>query len=333
MGSSAALRDDPVDGREPEPRALARLLRREERLEDPRPHRIVHADTGVRHREHGVPPGWCRGLIGWAGDRDARDDLDRAASRHRIAGVRDEVDEHLVELGRIGLDRGHVGAEAHPHRDRFAREPSQERHDRLDDRIDVEHTRLEYLPPAEGEQLPGEGAGSLGGIDDGLDVRRAWVFAKLLEREQRLAVDRRQQVVEVVGDAARELPDRVELLALAKLELLRAEQLLRPLALGDVGDHAHHRGDPAVLVTQPRRRDLDVDRRAVLSLAHDLEIGPGLAVEALLDEAEHPLARVLLHLGQELPDRLGGRPAEHALGRRVPREDPSFVIPGHHRQR
>ena len=39
-------------------------------------------------------------------------------------------------------------------------------------RVQREHPRLEHLPPAEGQQLPGEARGALAGVPDLLDVAR-----------------------------------------------------------------------------------------------------------------------------------------------------------------
>ena len=55
VDEAAALRDDPVDAREAEPRSRARL-RREERLEDPRPRRGIHATAGVGDGEDDERP-------------------------------------------------------------------------------------------------------------------------------------------------------------------------------------------------------------------------------------------------------------------------------------
>src|SRR3954471_24849082 len=54
---AAALRHDPVDGREPEARALAGLLRREERLEDVLARLLVDAGPRVGDAERDVRPG------------------------------------------------------------------------------------------------------------------------------------------------------------------------------------------------------------------------------------------------------------------------------------
>src|SRR5207244_7670998 len=51
---AAALLDDSVNGREPEPRAFPYFLGGEERLEEVRLRGLIHAHAGVRHHEAGV---------------------------------------------------------------------------------------------------------------------------------------------------------------------------------------------------------------------------------------------------------------------------------------
>ena len=51
LDPAARLADDPVDGREPEPRSLPRRLRREEGLEGPRQRLAVHPVTRVGDAE------------------------------------------------------------------------------------------------------------------------------------------------------------------------------------------------------------------------------------------------------------------------------------------
>ena len=89
---AAALRDDAVDGREPEARARADGLRREERLEDAARVSLVHADARVGDLEHDVTA-----VV-------ARRDRQRAAAGHRVARVDGEVQQHLADLARVGLD-------------------------------------------------------------------------------------------------------------------------------------------------------------------------------------------------------------------------------------
>src|SRR2546423_10360152 len=108
MNVPVGRRHDAVQGCEPRARALSLFLRRVERLEDVLLCLWVDAVTGICDREARV-----------LARRDARMEVDiaaaetlcpgldreRAAGRHRVAGVHDEIDEHLLDLAPIGEDR------------------------------------------------------------------------------------------------------------------------------------------------------------------------------------------------------------------------------------
>ena len=79
----------------------------------------------------------------------------------------------------------------------------------------------QHLLPAEGEQLPGEARRAFGRLLDLLELEAhgAVAVVQLVEREAGEAEDRRQQVVEVVRDAAGQPADRLHLLRLLQLPL------------------------------------------------------------------------------------------------------------------
>ena len=90
----AVLLDDAVADRQAEARALARLLRREERVEDAAQRLGAHAGAAVaERRRHGAVA-------------TPRADAQRALRRssvgaHRLLGVDDDVQEHLLDLVRV----------------------------------------------------------------------------------------------------------------------------------------------------------------------------------------------------------------------------------------
>ena len=99
-------------------------------------------------------------------------------------------------------------------------------------RVEVEDARLEHLLAGEREQLAGQVRRALAGPADLRDVLADRVVRRELgEGHVAVAEDRRQQVVEVVGDASGELADALHLLGLAEL-------LFELPALGDVHDGA-----------------------------------------------------------------------------------------------
>ena len=103
--------------------------------------------------------------------------------------------------------------------------------------------RLHTAPP-EGQQLARQAGRAVGRFDDVLCGRLSRRrIAVVLEQRQREALDDRQDVVEVVGDAAGKLADG--------FHFLRLPQLGLELTLaGDVTADPEHRGDLAVAIAQ-----------------------------------------------------------------------------------
>ena len=153
------LLDDSVHGCQPEARALADALGREERLEQVRLNLRAHADSGVAHAEHRVGPGAGAGMrldegvveVDVAG-------LDRkpSALRHRVAGVHREVEDDLLDLRRVGLHAAEGRIEQAVQLDRLADQRPEHLGHAGDDTVQVEHARLEHLLAAEREELLGQ---------------------------------------------------------------------------------------------------------------------------------------------------------------------------------
>ena len=169
----------------------------------------------------------------------------------------------------------------------------------------------------EREELPRELARAVDDVHDRGRVRADRVGIRgLVADERREAADRRERVVEVVRDAARDAPDGLEPLRVRQLRVQRDP-------LGHVGELARQAERPAGVVAQDRAVDLDPDLAAVLGqAAHALAAGD-LARDRPLDPVGGRRALVVGHHGDRhrVADQLLGRPAEDALGRRVPDRD------------
>lgn len=77
---------------------------------------------------------------------------------------------------------------------------------------------MEDLPAAERQQLSGQRGGAIGSVPDLLHDFAVWgIWLEQTLEVLAKAGDDRQQVVEVVSDAARQSPNRVHLLGLAEL--------------------------------------------------------------------------------------------------------------------
>ena len=152
-------------------------------------------------------------------------DCELPAARHGVPSVHGQVHDHLLELARVGLHSAQGGVEARHECDVFAQQPAQHVLGVRHNVVEVEDAHLHDLLAAERQQLTGESRGALGGLADLRDIVAAPVGrAKILEQQVGVASDRREDVVEVVGDAARETPNGLHLLRLTQL-LLEAEPL------------------------------------------------------------------------------------------------------------
>ena len=152
------------------------------------------------------------------------------ATGHRVARRDGQVHDHLLQLAAVGA---HVGLTllGDDQLDVRADQAPQHVGDVADRGVDVELTRLCHLLPAERQQLPRQLRRAGGRLDDLLDVAALIGLGQLVDQEMRIAQDRRQQVVEVMGDPAGEPSDRLHLL---RLPQLRFERVLR----ADVGRDA-----------------------------------------------------------------------------------------------
>ena len=171
---TAALLDDPVDGRESESRSLAFLFCGEEGLEQMRLRLLIHAATGVLDRQHHVRTGIDRLEIpsGLVNDLDAAGfNGQGSAGRHGVVRVDRQVHDDLLDLSGIGLDHADVRIEHRAELDEvLADQPSQHGFHARHEHVEIHQLRRDELAPAEGEQLGGQARGAIGGLLDFLDV-------------------------------------------------------------------------------------------------------------------------------------------------------------------
>ena len=120
--------------------------------------------------------------------------------------------------GRVGFDPVQLGRQTNLNSDVFADEASQHRLNVRQDGVEVNRLNLEQLPAAKREQLLGERAGTQRGVANLLQIRpERLILAQLAEHRFGVAIDRRQLVVEIMGDPTGEQADGFHLLRLPKL--------------------------------------------------------------------------------------------------------------------
>ena len=121
--------------------------------------------------------------------------------------------------------------------------------------VQVQHSRREHLAAAEGQQLAGQARGAIGGA---LDLREVLTGQgrkpRLFLQQRDVPDDAREQVVEVVRDAAGKLADGLRALG-------PAQAMLELAALGHVGGDSH---DPEKCAVPAKPRRPDVQQPTVL---------------------------------------------------------------------
>ena len=147
--------------------------------------------------------------------------------------------------------------------------------------VEVEEPRLERLLSTEREELPCQVRSPSARDSYLLDVIANGIARhEPVDDERRVAEDDREDVVEVVGDAAGELPDRVHLLRLAEL-ILQSPPVVDVLEraadahdfAGGVGLGVSDRADPKALAGRRDDLNLRVERRTVSNAGLDRASG------------------------------------------------------------
>ncbi len=326
---AARLADDAVAGREPEPCPLADLLGRVEGVEGVAPDLVAHPEPRVRHREHGDParvgdvqPGGQVRPI-----EPRRAEQQRAAIGHRIACVDRQVHEDLLDLGAVHAHAPGSRIEARHDRDALAEEALEHRLDAEHDRVEVHVGRREHGLAREPQELACELGGPVGRELDRLDLAAGPALGSELDFEHGgRPDDRREHVVEVMGDPARETADGLELLGLEQLRL-EAHPRRDVDHLGDRAD------DPTSPVANGRQVERDVEGRAIPAPAVELPVIHGGAREHAAEDLGQLVAGARRECVDLAAEHVAAGPAGERLRGSVPELHPSVVVEEDHRDR
>ncbi len=177
--------------------------------------------------------------------------FNRPPTLHRIACIRSQIDERGLELVGISFDRQWPLGDLELERRRRSRHRLEHVGDAFELGGHVEHLATDGLTSGKSEQLPGQLGSAVGGVRNRIhisphSIRRQIAAPQQIGRRS----DHREQVVEVVGDATCELPDRLHLLRLT-------EGLLGLAALGEFDRLRHDRNDLALRIAH--RPHLEVE--------------------------------------------------------------------------
>ena len=158
---------------------------------------------------------------------------------HRLLGVDHQVQQHLLDLVRVGEHRRQARRQRVDGRDaRQALLVRAQRQRVAHHLVDVDERARRVPLPGEGQQVADDPRGPFGLAEDGLEGPAQLRVHRLVGQALRRGEDRGQRVVQFVGHARDRLTERRQLLGLQQLLVEVARLVVEPLALGDV---AHHR--------------------------------------------------------------------------------------------
>ena len=194
---------------------MAGLLGREERFEDAFELIRRNAAAGVGDGYGNIAIGMLRQGrgVGQAG-RHAHRNRQPSAALHGVPRVHGHVDDGGFELAGVGVDEARLFRAKDDDLDARTDQGADHFAQRLHASPDLEHLRLQGLPPREGQQLRGQLGGAGHRIRDRLDIAQPPRLRQVGPPQQvHRSADHREQIVEVMRDAAGELAQRLQPLA------------------------------------------------------------------------------------------------------------------------
>ena len=285
--------------------------------------------------QHGLPQPLRAHPLGADPDGDGPGPL-----AHRLGGVDDQVQHHLLQPGRAPSHRGEARRGLHRQLEPVRQGGAEELGHVPHQAPEVDRLRGAGRTASVSQHLLAEaGRGPCGRLDVGQAGASGDLRGRLRPQDHHVAQDGGEQVVEVMGDPARQDAQALQPLGLLHLPLQLAPLLLAPLQVGHVqreaaeaGGAVHPRDDelvagpapPAELLLEARRaaaaQDLEVVLRHLggeglrealgVGAAHQrLRVQPQVGAEALVGE-DHRGVR-LLDVGQ--PGEVAHEGAEHLL--------------------
>src|SRR2546428_3180075 len=230
------------------------------------------AGAGIRDGEHHVRPGfgaWPSHQVRFVEEEIARFNVEPAAIGHRIAGVDGQVQQHLIELGRITDDRPEVLGEV---RADLNRSWEGVLHDLLEfgNQVpDLYGTSLAFDATGKSEDLLDHPRTSLDAALDGFEPFHGLISQRFRLEQLSGHEDGRQHVVEVVRNAARQ---RTEALHPLATEQLRFEVLL----LRDV--RVDDQNGPRFVLLVPHQRPATGDNYRLAVFRHLVHLAAPFAL-------------------------------------------------------
>jgi hypothetical protein len=166
-------------------------------------------------------------------------DDDTAILPQGVPRIQHEIDQHLLNLRRVGPDLpdGWIQLELEPAG--LAQQAGQDIGVGADKPVEVENAHLQRLAAAERKQLARQRGGLQAGLVDFLHFLEDLGLVRNLPGDDlAIPVDDRQEVVEIMRHAAGKPAHRIQALGMH-------EGFLQPALFGGVTVRGHHMDDPA----------------------------------------------------------------------------------------
>src|ERR1700733_2512790 len=257
---SARLLEEAISHCEAQACSFVLRLGREKRLIDPLQDIRRNAGTCVGHRDHHILP--RRQILILANILVVEGGVAGLGSQpaftvHRVAGVDRKVQNRILELIRIDEAIPETASDHRLDLDLPAERATKHLIHAFDQTPGVHHPRFQRLAPCESEQLRGKFRSARNAGQRALDPHLGpGIAGDVLAEQLQVSADHLQQIVEVVGDAACELANRLQLLRTDHRRLCRMESGFSRTAFGDVPRHLGEADEFAFFI--PDRVDYDV---------------------------------------------------------------------------
>ena len=255
--AAAALFRETLGHRKTQPGTLPERLGRKERLQHANEVRLIDTGAGIGDRKPDIAP-WPqvgRVIRTLPHHFDRRGQGQRAAVRHRIAPIGGQVDQRRLQLALVSQQRRQVGRQHHTDQDAaaqcMAQHVAQPRQQRL-----WFHRFGPQLPPArKGQQPAGDGGASFGRIKDHLgEPLDAIGIGGTREDQAGAALHGLQDVVEIVCDAARQLPQCLHPFGMSRPGLRRDQGRFGVFPFRNIGERPHDAAIPHAFRTHLQNR-------------------------------------------------------------------------------
>ncbi len=320
-----------MDHRETEAAPFVALLGREEGLEHAIEDLVRHAVPVVLHRQDRPAPRRHVTVARRKGRLDLgppKRDGEHPASPHGVPRVDRQIHRDLMNALRVRFHHDLVVRLADAHHDVVGQAAAQELADILDHAAEIDRWVMNgvFVLAADGQETSRELGAGFRRIQDGIHVRRDGMIGRELSANRAGATtDDGQDVVEVVGDAASEPGDPLQLVRLKEPTLHRSLLGVCPEDRATRGETEHHESDHQRHRAEerapggggpPRRRE-----------AADLEEMKGQPDDEDAGEQSDGCARLADGIGddgekEEPADDRDDQPAAHVADAAGAQEDP-----------